>query len=78
MSASARQRMITLHDGARVALRPITPADKPHLAASFERLSDESRYRRFLTSTAKLSGLNSTISLTSIITTTRRSLRWNR
>jgi hypothetical protein len=38
MSASARQRMITLHDGARVALRPITPADKPHLAASFERL----------------------------------------
>jgi nucleotide-binding universal stress UspA family protein/L-amino acid N-acyltransferase YncA len=38
-----------------VTLRPITPADKPLLAASFERLSEESRYRRFFTSMNKLS-----------------------
>jgi nucleotide-binding universal stress UspA family protein/L-amino acid N-acyltransferase YncA len=55
MSTSSRQRTITLQDGARVTLRPITPADKPLLAASFERLSEESRYRRFFTSMTKLS-----------------------
>jgi nucleotide-binding universal stress UspA family protein/GNAT superfamily N-acetyltransferase len=55
MSTSSRQRTITLQDGARVMLRPITPADKPLLAASFERLSEESRYRRFFTITNKLS-----------------------
>ena len=55
MSTSSRQRTITLQDGARVTLRPITPADKPLLAASFERLSEESRYRRFFTTMNKLS-----------------------
>lgn len=55
MSTSSRRRKITLQDGARVTLRPITPADKPLLAASFERLSEESRYRRFFTPMNKLS-----------------------
>jgi nucleotide-binding universal stress UspA family protein/GNAT superfamily N-acetyltransferase len=55
MSSSARRKTVTLRDGARVTLRPIAPEDKPVLAASFERLSEESRYRRFLTSKNKLS-----------------------
>jgi nucleotide-binding universal stress UspA family protein len=49
MSASPQQRTITLRDGARVTLRPIAPDDAPQIAASFERLSEESRYRRFFT-----------------------------
>ena len=36
-------------------LRPIAPQDKPLLAASFERLSEESRYRRFFTVKKELS-----------------------
>jgi len=44
-----------LRDGARVILRPIAPQDKPLLAASFERLSEESRYRRFFTPKNELS-----------------------
>jgi GNAT superfamily N-acetyltransferase len=37
----------TLADGARLTLRPIAPEDREELAAGFERLSPESRYRRF-------------------------------
>jgi nucleotide-binding universal stress UspA family protein/RimJ/RimL family protein N-acetyltransferase len=48
-------RTVTLRDGARVRLRPITPADRDLLAASFERLSEQSRYRRFMTAKRKLS-----------------------
>ncbi len=36
-------------------MRPIAPEDKPGLAASFERLSEDSRYRRFLTTKNALS-----------------------
>ena len=42
MSTPSRRRTITLRDGARVTLRPIAPEDKPLLAASFDRLSEES------------------------------------
>ena len=38
-----------------MTLRPIAPDDLPLLAASFERLSEESRYRRFFTIKDKLS-----------------------
>jgi hypothetical protein len=38
-----------------VAVRPIEPGDKAGLAAAFERLSDESRYRRFLSPHGRLS-----------------------
>src|SRR3954453_20699550 len=55
MSTSFGRRTITLRDGARVTLRPIAPEDKPLVAASFERLSEESRYRRFFTIKNKLS-----------------------
>jgi len=46
---------VTLRDGARVGLRPIAPEDKPLLAASFARLSERSRYRRFFTGKPELS-----------------------
>ena len=49
MSASSRRRTITLPDGARVILRPIAPDDAPLIAAGFDRLSEESRFRRFFT-----------------------------
>ena len=55
MSTSSWRRTVTLRDGARVTLRPIGPEDKPLIAASFERLGEESRYRRFLTSKKELS-----------------------
>ena len=39
---------LTLRDGAEVRVRPIEAGDRDALGAAFERLSDESRYRRFL------------------------------
>ena len=45
----------SLRDGARVVTRPIEPGDKDALVAGFEQLSDESRYRRFLSATPRLS-----------------------
>lgn len=35
-------------DGVKLRVRPISPADKDALATAFERLSPESRYRRFM------------------------------
>jgi nucleotide-binding universal stress UspA family protein/GNAT superfamily N-acetyltransferase len=55
MSTLSRPKTITLRDGARATLRPIASEDKPLLAASFARLSEESRYRRFLTAKSELS-----------------------
>jgi RimJ/RimL family protein N-acetyltransferase len=40
---------------APLVIRPIEPDDKAGLTAAFERLSDESRYRRFLSSHSRLS-----------------------
>ena len=37
----------TLRDGSRVEIRPIEPYDRAMLAKGFERLSPDSRYRRF-------------------------------
>ncbi len=48
-------RTVTLRDGARVRLRPIAPEDRQLLATSFERLSEQSRYRRFMTTKSTLS-----------------------
>jgi GNAT superfamily N-acetyltransferase len=39
---------MTLADGARLRVRPIDPTDRGPLADAFERLSDQSRHRRFL------------------------------
>lgn len=40
---------IELRDQSWAAIRPIRPDDKEALLAGFERLSDDSRYKRFLT-----------------------------
>lgn len=45
---------LQLDDGARVHVRPITPDDRDAVAAGFERLSPESRYRRFFSAVPAL------------------------
>lgn len=45
---------VTLRDGAQVFLRPLTPDDRDGLREGIERLSPESRYRRFLTAMPEL------------------------
>src|SRR6476660_3856548 len=47
-SASVPRMM--LRDGSRVDVRPIAATDKELIRRGFERLSPESRYRRFLSS----------------------------
>ena len=44
-----------LRDGSTVLIRAIVPEDRDALAAAFERLSAESRYRRFFVPMARLS-----------------------
>jgi len=44
---AARSSPLTLRDGSRVLLRPAVPGDRDLLVKAFERLSPESRYRRF-------------------------------
>jgi GNAT superfamily N-acetyltransferase len=46
---------VELSDGSRVEIRPLGPDDKAELSAGFERLSELSRYRRFLSPTSHLS-----------------------
>src|SRR5215208_732410 len=44
-----------LRDGRQIVVRPIRPDDRAELAAGMERLSPESRYRRFFTPASRLS-----------------------
>jgi RimJ/RimL family protein N-acetyltransferase len=53
---AARTSQITLRDGSRVLLRPAVPADRALLVEAFERLSPESRYRRFFAPIQSMSG----------------------
>src|SRR5688572_26301734 len=46
---------VPLRDGATVLIRPIQPADEALLRRAWERLSPESRYRRFLSPMRRLS-----------------------
>ena len=46
---------VALRDGSHILIRPVEPTDKAKLKEGFERLSPESRYRRFLTPMARLS-----------------------
>src|SRR3954467_14826565 len=46
---------VTLKDGARALIRPITPDDRDALAAGVAGLSPESRYRRFFAPVSELS-----------------------
>jgi GNAT superfamily N-acetyltransferase len=48
MSERSPAALATLPDGRRVLIRPVTGSDKELLRRGFERLSDQSRYRRFL------------------------------
>jgi acetyltransferase len=56
MSATTDQwpRASRLKDGSEVLVRPLEPDDAPELAAAIERLSPESRYRRFLSPIPRL------------------------
>ena len=47
-STTTSPRIFRLNDGAEIAIRPITPGDKRLLKGAFDRLSEESRFRRFL------------------------------
>jgi RimJ/RimL family protein N-acetyltransferase len=47
--------IIDLDDGIRLLVRPVTPDDRDRLVAGLARLSPESQYLRFMTSTPKLS-----------------------
>jgi protein lysine acetyltransferase len=50
-----RSRTLTLRDGASITVRAIAPEDKPLLLDVFQRLSEDSRYRRFFMSLRELS-----------------------
>lgn len=50
-----RTTTVALLDGTRARLRPIVPDDKARLVGAFERLSPESRYRRFMAPIVELS-----------------------
>jgi GNAT superfamily N-acetyltransferase len=39
---------VLLHDGGRILMRPIVPDDKRLILQGFERMSEDSRYRRFM------------------------------
>jgi GNAT superfamily N-acetyltransferase len=51
----AERDVITLRDGSRLVVRPIVPEDKAAIVAGFERMSPESRYRRFFAPLDRLS-----------------------
>ncbi|MGH2692769.1 MAG: GNAT family N-acetyltransferase [Actinomycetota bacterium] len=50
----SRTTEVSLPDGGLVRLRPIVPEDKSVLVEGFQRLSPESRYRRFMAPIAEL------------------------
>jgi GNAT superfamily N-acetyltransferase len=51
---AGRRGEVRLADGSRVTIRPVDPGDKPLIAAGFEELSEQSRYRRFFTPQRRL------------------------
>jgi nucleotide-binding universal stress UspA family protein len=55
MAQASHQTAVELGDGSPVIIRPIAPEDREALVAAFERLSLESRYRRFFAPVSKLS-----------------------
>lgn len=50
----AEETRVELRDGRTVVARPIEPEDREAFLATFERLSEESRYLRFLTPVPRL------------------------
>ncbi len=53
--SAAEGAEVEIRDGTELLLRPIEPSDKQALADGFERLSPESRYRRFFAPVSRLS-----------------------
>jgi GNAT superfamily N-acetyltransferase len=51
----AQAERVTLRDGSGLVIRPIRPDDKSAIAAGFERMSPESRFRRFFAPLERLS-----------------------
>ena len=49
------EKTVRLRDGQDILIRPIQPDDKPLIVDGFNRLSDRSRQRRFLTPASELS-----------------------
>jgi acetyltransferase len=47
---------LRLPDGTPVVARPLSPADRDHVAEAYRRLSPESRYHRFWTQTGEVIG----------------------
>jgi GNAT superfamily N-acetyltransferase len=54
MPEHLQEHVVTLTDGTRALVRPIQPDDKEKLLDGLERLSPESRYRRFMRPVASL------------------------
>jgi GNAT superfamily N-acetyltransferase len=46
---------VTLRDGSSILIRPVEPDDKAAIVSGFEKLSPESRYRRFFSPLVRLS-----------------------
>jgi RimJ/RimL family protein N-acetyltransferase len=53
-TASPAPDHVVIDDGLELLVRPLRPDDKRRIAQAFERLSPESRYRRFFTPTSGL------------------------
>ena len=51
---AAKPLQVMLRDETMVLVRPVEPGDKGLIRAGFDRLSEEARYRRFLTATSEL------------------------
>ena len=51
----AEETEVAIRDGSRIVVRPVRQADKEAIVAGFERLSPESRYRRFFSPLERLS-----------------------
>jgi RimJ/RimL family protein N-acetyltransferase len=51
----AEEERVQLRDGSAVIVRPVRPEDRDLFVAGFERMSGESRYRRFMSHKKKLS-----------------------
>jgi RimJ/RimL family protein N-acetyltransferase len=49
------EERVRLRDGSTVVVRPVRPDDRDLFAAGFDRMSQESRYRRFMSHKKKLS-----------------------
>ncbi len=48
MPVAPHTDVATLQDGSQVVIRPLRRSDRPAFIAAFERLGEQSRYRRFL------------------------------